>query len=81
MKSSVRSSRTILDAIARLNQQLVRFSMRDIARVSTYSVPTVLDAIARLEASGHIAVDRSERARRRTQPYRYTVLREMDDHE
>jgi len=78
MTASERSRRAVLNAIARLSQQFQHFGVREIARVSTYSPPTVLKAISDLERDGYIEVDRSNHEQNPAQPYSYTILREME---
>ncbi|MBN1581379.1 MAG: hypothetical protein JXA89_11820 [Anaerolineae bacterium] len=74
-----RANRAVLKAIQRLIEQGQPFATSDISESSTYTVPTVRRAIRSLEEAGYIAVDRSWWKKNRKQPYRYTVLREMEN--
>ena len=79
MTASERSNRAVFNAIVKLSRQFLRFGIRDIASVSTYSQPTVIRAIKALEEAGYIHVDRSEHAKDPTAPHAYTIMREMGD--
>jgi len=79
MTTSERSNRAVFDAIRHLLQHGETTSMREIARVSTYSLPTVARAIQALEQAGYIEIDRSTRAHRRNAPHQYAILREISD--
>jgi len=81
MTASERSSRAVFAAIKKLSQGFQRFTIRDIARVSTYSQPTVIRAIKALEQAGYISVDRSEHAKNPTSPHKYTIQRELEEQE
>ncbi len=78
MSPTNRSNRAVYEAIKTMTTHFVSFTIREIARVSTYSIPTVLRAISALETSGYISVDRSARNGHRQQPHRYAILREME---
>lgn len=68
-----RANKAIYKAIKVLSAQCRQFSTMDIARISTYSQPTVIQAIQELEAAGVISVERTSGMRNR-----YIALREMD---
>jgi DNA-binding MurR/RpiR family transcriptional regulator len=78
MSPTNRSNRAIYEAIRALAGHFDNFTIREIARVSTYSIPTVLRAISALETSGYISVDRSARNGHPKQPHHYAILREME---
>lgn len=74
MTPRYRANHTIFNTIKLLAGTCRQFSTMDIARVSTYSQPTVLRAIRELERAGIISVERSSGMRNR-----YTVLTELPD--
>lgn len=74
MSPKHRANRAIYDAIRVLSVQVKQISTADIARVSTYSQPTVIRAIQELERAGLIAVERKIGLRSH-----YTIVKEMDN--
>jgi DNA-binding MarR family transcriptional regulator len=79
MSKRDRSNKAVFQAIQVLSRQFKRFTILDIARVSTYSPSVVIRAIRDLEASEHVLVDRSAREHNRTAILTYTILKEMDN--
>lgn len=74
MTPRTRANRTIFNAINLLTAKCRQFSTMDIARVSTYSQPTVIRAIQELEKNGIISVERQSGKHNH-----YTILAEMPD--
>lgn len=75
MSPSDRSNKAVFNAIKAASRQI---TIRKIAQASTYSIPTVLRAIAWLERNGYITIDRSDRNGHRQKPHHYAILREME---
>lgn len=76
MSPRQRSRRAIWNVIRQSGGQPIL--MCEIARLSTYSITTVVAAVQELEQNGYIEVDRRARAANRIAPYSYRILREME---